>query len=115
MVNADRVLPYVACASGCASSGTSADAFINNRYNGAFTRFWLNSQAAEDDPLRGLVVKTIAGLKAAGYDQVPELHGPDAATAMLFAAAAGIQEPQPVYDSNAQDPQCIPGQVDPQS
>lgn len=63
--------------SGCRSDQTSADAFINNRYNGALTRFLLNTVKA--NPMRTML-EQYALLRSAvangGYAQVPQIEGP---------------------------------------
>jgi hypothetical protein len=63
--------------SGCRSDQTSADAFINNRYNGALTRYMVD--AFSKTPM-GVVSAVHAQAKAAilsgGYSQESQLEGP---------------------------------------
>jgi hypothetical protein len=62
--------------SGCKSSQTSEDAYINGRYNGACTYYLL--QELRKNPkakLTDVVIRMDAAVKAAGYDQVPGLEG----------------------------------------
>lgn len=64
--------------SGCRSDQTSADAYINGRYNGALTRFMVD--AFEKNPL-GIVSTVHAGARqailAGGYSQESQLEGPE--------------------------------------
>jgi hypothetical protein len=63
--------------SGCRSDQTSADAFINNRYNGALTRYFVNE--VTQSPGRKLA-EVHAAAKAAilsgGFTQESQLEGP---------------------------------------
>lgn len=65
--------------SGCREDQTSADAYINNRYNGALTYYLLQSLKAGEAtlPLTTLVTNIGNRLGQDGYDQQPQLHGPD--------------------------------------
>ena len=73
--------------SGCRNDQTSADAFINNRYNGAFSYYALAE--LKKDPrrtLNDLHNAYVAAVKAGGYAQVPQLEGPqERISAPLFA------------------------------
>jgi len=98
-------LPNVALISGCRSDQTSADAFIEGRYNGAMTYFLLQTLRAQDGPnvpLTTLVPRVQSALKTAGYDQVPQLSGPPSETRMTF-----LQSQAPVGDRSGltQSPQ----------
>ena len=62
--------------SGCRSDQTSADAYINNRYNGAFTFCWLKSKDLRDD-YKEWGDKTIYKVHQHGFEQVPTLEGPE--------------------------------------
>jgi len=71
-------LPNIALISGCRSDQTSADAYINGRYNGAFTYYFiqiLRSPNGLKTPLSDLVPKVQAALQAADYEQIPQLSG----------------------------------------
>jgi hypothetical protein len=65
--------------SGCREDQTSADAFFNNRFNGALTFYLLQSLRAGEGalPLTTLVANVGNRLSQAGYEQQPQLHGPD--------------------------------------
>jgi hypothetical protein len=80
-------LPNVALMSGCESDQTSADAYINGRYNGAFTYFLLQTLKAQGGltvPLTALVTKVQAALQENRYVQVPQLSGPPSEVARTF-------------------------------
>jgi hypothetical protein len=64
--------------SGCKDSQTSADAFINGRYNGALT-YYLIKAHKEDRNASWVDVhtKTLKYLLSNGYDQTPQLSGPE--------------------------------------
>ena len=62
--------------SGCRSDQTSADALINNRYNGAFTYFWLKAMDTRKT-YREWIVDTAQGLLINEFEQVPTLEGPE--------------------------------------
>lgn len=70
-------LPNISLLAGCQSSQTSADAYINNRFNGAFTYFFLQKLNSSDTetPLEKLVPQVSIALHAAGYTQTPQLSG----------------------------------------
>lgn len=77
----------VALISGCRSNQTSADAFINGRYNGACTYFLIqelnkNSKATLAEVLLGLD----ASIGAAHYEQVPGVEGSAAIVNTAFLA-----------------------------
>jgi hypothetical protein len=60
--------------SGCGEQQTSADAFINGRYNGAFTYYWLKTL----DPKLNYadwIIRLNSYLPCSDYDQKPELEG----------------------------------------
>jgi uncharacterized caspase-like protein len=65
--------------SGCREDQTSADAYIDNRYNGALTYYLLQSLKAGEDKLAltTLIANVGNRLGQAGYEQQPQLHGPD--------------------------------------
>jgi hypothetical protein len=62
---------------GCRDTQTSADAFINGRYNGALTFALVQAMRKSGGPLtyRGLHDRAIAELKKRKFDQVPQLEG----------------------------------------
>lgn len=60
---------------GCQEDQTSADAYIENGYQGAFTYFWLKAWKREFT-YQQWVDETVRLIKAnGGYDQVPMLNG----------------------------------------
>jgi hypothetical protein len=64
--------------SGCQSNQTSADAYIDNRYNGALTYYLLQALKAEGGdkaPLTKIVATTNASLRANRYEQEPQAEG----------------------------------------
>ena len=60
--------------SGCRDNQTSADAYIDGRYNGAFTWAWLKSFSPEMTYKEWLNA-TVYALYKAKYEQVPTLEG----------------------------------------
>lgn len=66
--------------SGCRDNQTSADAFINGTYNGAFTYYFCKHiRDAQGVITRTELLKRLrASLKHEGYDQVPQLECPAA-------------------------------------
>jgi len=74
IVNAD--LPELLI-TGCRDTQTSADAFINGRYNGALTYGLVNAIRTAKGKLtyRELHDRTMAALKQKKFDQVPQLEG----------------------------------------
>jgi len=62
---------------GCRDSQTSADAYIGKNYNGALTWNLVAAIKAGKGRLtyRDLHARTVAGLKAGDFDQVPQLEG----------------------------------------
>jgi hypothetical protein len=74
-VTKNQVLNHIVF-SGCKSNQTSADAFIDGRYNGAFTYFWLRSMDIKKT-YRQWIDDTIYKLYVHGYEQIPTLEGPD--------------------------------------
>jgi hypothetical protein len=63
--------------SACASNELSADALINNRYNGAFTHYLINNLAkyGESQPMNKIIEFVNTDLNKNGYDQNPESEG----------------------------------------
>lgn len=74
VVNVD--IPEILIA-GCRDSQTSADAYIAKSYNGALTYHLVAALAAAKGKLsyRDLHARTAASLKAARFDQIPQLEG----------------------------------------
>ena len=109
-------LPNVALLAGCASNQTSADAYIDGRYNGAMTYELLRVLRTNPSaPLTQVIADVDGDMAGDGYDQRPELSGPPTQTALRFL---GVQPPTgstpaPAYDPDAQDGECVPGQPDP--
>ena len=78
-----------ALVSGCRSDQTSADAVFDGRYNGALTYHLLEAlgdAGCRRLPLAKLVPEVVERLGKRGYDQVPQLRGPDALTQRAFLA-----------------------------
>ena len=63
--------------SACQSHQLSADAYIENRFNGAFTHYLLKNlrKFGENTPLRLLIKKVQKDLSQNGYDQDPSVEG----------------------------------------
>lgn len=62
--------------SGCKFDETSADAFINGRYNGAFTYYFLKVLDADlDKPLTVVVKNVNEQLRLSSFDQTPQAEG----------------------------------------
>lgn len=72
--------------SGCRNDQTSADAYINGRYNGAFTHFAINElKKSPKASLAAVHAAYLNDLKTGGYTQEPQLEGPqDRVTSPLF-------------------------------
>lgn len=80
-------LPNIALISGCRSDQTSADAYINGRYNGAFTYYLLQALKAPhglQTPLTALIPKVQAALHQDHYTQIPQLSGPPTEVSRAF-------------------------------
>jgi poly-D-alanine transfer protein DltD len=63
--------------SACQSHQLSADAYIENRFNGAFTHYLLKNLANNgfNKNLQEIVSKVHADLSKNGFDQIPEFEG----------------------------------------
>ena len=63
--------------SGCASNQLSADAYINNRFNGAFTHYLIKnlSQYGQDASMQDIVKFVNIDLMENDYDQNPQSEG----------------------------------------
>ncbi|WP_426996371.1 caspase family protein [Pseudarthrobacter sp. N5] len=60
----------------CRSDQTAADAYLDGRYNGAFTYNFVKSVQADGARGRAEILKIVTkGLKAGGFDQVAQLEG----------------------------------------
>jgi hypothetical protein len=73
--------------SGCRKDQTSADAYINSRYNGALTFYLLQalrSPAGGTSVLTDLVADIKGRLTQGAFDQEPQLRGPDEILARAF-------------------------------
>lgn len=72
---------------GCRSDQTSADAFINSRYNGALTHYFVKSlQAGASRPLAQLHAEAKQAILTNGYTQESQLEGPaNLLTGQLFS------------------------------
>lgn len=65
----------VSLISGCQSDQTSADAFIDNDYNGALTYYFCNElRKAEGEITRGLLIERIKRRLKNSYEQIPQLE-----------------------------------------
>jgi phospholipase C len=85
------VMTNIALMAGCHSNQTSADAFIDGRYNGAFTYYLLKvlqGLGGLKKPLTGVIVNVQTTLKTASYAQVPQLSGPPTEVARTFLQAS---------------------------
>lgn len=61
---------------GCKANQTSADAYFNGRYNGAFTYYFVKTMKATKNKLsRKTVVQKIRKAMKKQFDQVPQLEG----------------------------------------
>lgn len=63
--------------SACQSHQLSADAYIDNRFNGAFTHYLLKNLASgnADKNLQEIITQVHADLSKNGFDQIPEFEG----------------------------------------
>ena len=63
--------------SACASHELSADAYINNRYNGAFTHYLIKNllQYSDSKNMQAIIKLVNMDLDKNGYDQNPEIEG----------------------------------------
>jgi hypothetical protein len=63
--------------SACASHELSADAYINNRFNGAFTHYLIKNllQYSDSKSMQAIVKLVNMDLDKNGYDQNPESEG----------------------------------------
>jgi metacaspase-1 len=77
--------------SGCKSDQESADAMFAGRANGALTYYLLNALATPKglrQPLSKLVPEVGKQLRAHGYSQDPQLHGPNSLKTLPFLGLA---------------------------
>lgn len=78
----------VALISGCQSNQTSADAYINGRYNGACTYYLLQElRRGVVEPLPTLVANMNAALRTARYEQIPGVEGASDIQSRAFLAS----------------------------
>ena len=69
--------------SGCRDDQTSADAYINNQWQGAFT--WAYSQLIKPDLTWADIYQSVISLLSSqGFDQVPQLNGAQIDTRPIF-------------------------------
>jgi len=63
--------------SACASHELSADAYINNRFNGAFTHYLIKNlmQYSDSKTMQAIIQLVSMDLDKNGYDQNPEVEG----------------------------------------
>jgi hypothetical protein len=76
-LNAEPIPLHGALLSGCASHQLSADAYINNRFNGAFTHYLIKnlSQYGQDANMQDIVKYVNIDLMNNDYDQNPQSEG----------------------------------------
>jgi len=76
-LSAEPIPLHGALLSGCASHQLSADAFINNRFNGAFTHYLIKnlSQYGQDASMQDIVKYVNMDLMDNDYDQNPQSEG----------------------------------------
>ncbi|MBU1663973.1 MAG: caspase family protein, partial [Gammaproteobacteria bacterium] len=76
---------------GCRSDQTSADAFINGTYNGAFSYYFCHHMRASNGQLsrKELLARIRASLRHGGYSQVPQLE-----TEATVRAARALTAPE---------------------
>jgi hypothetical protein len=76
-LSAEPIPLHGALLSGCASHQLSADAYINNRFNGAFTHYLIKnlSQYGEDASMQDIVKFVNIDLMDNDYDQNPQSEG----------------------------------------
>jgi len=76
-LSAEPIPLHGALLSGCASHQLSADAYINNRFNGAFTHYLIKnlSQYGQDASMQEIVKYVNIDLMANDYDQNPQSEG----------------------------------------
>jgi hypothetical protein len=64
----------------CRADQTAADAFLEGRYNGAFTYNFIKAIRGDGTLGRADILKLVSkGLRAGGFDQVAQLEGTTAA------------------------------------
>jgi hypothetical protein len=76
-LSAEPISLHGALLSGCASHQLSADAYINNRFNGAFTHYLIKnlSQYGQDASMQDIVKYVNMDLMDNDYDQNPQSEG----------------------------------------
>ncbi len=71
----------------CRSDQTAADAFIEGRYNGAFTYNFVKALMGDGTVARADILKQVSkGLKSGGFDQIAQLEGSTAARKAAWGA-----------------------------
>ncbi|MGO4143783.1 caspase domain-containing protein [Paenarthrobacter sp. YAF11_1] len=71
----------------CRSDQTAADAFIEGRYNGAFTYNFVRALTGDGTVARADILKQVSkGLKSGGFDQIAQLEGSTAARKAAWGA-----------------------------
>jgi hypothetical protein len=76
-LSAEPIPLHGALLSGCASHQLSADAYINNRFNGAFTHYLIKnlSQYGQDASMQDIIKYVNIDLMHNDYDQNPQSEG----------------------------------------
>lgn len=86
MVKAAKLSAPVLMAA-CRSDQTAADAFIEGRYNGAFTYNFVKALMGDGTVARADILKQVSkGLKSGGFDQIAQLEGSTAARGAAWGA-----------------------------
>jgi hypothetical protein len=82
------VRPNVTLISGCKDNQTSADAWFNDRANGALSYYLLELLHGKTPvPLKAMIESVRKNLKTDGFDQIPQLEGPAKLLARTFLGA----------------------------
>ena len=105
---------------GCSDSELSYDAYIDNRYNGAMTRYAINAiranRAVTFNEFYNLLRQA---LPSDEYPQTPQLEGTDANKSRVLFEPLPVEEPvpepepepvpEPQPEPEPESPGCLPG------
>lgn len=88
---------------GCRDNQTSADAWIDGTYNGAFTYHLVKTieKVGVKADLREIEKNLSAELKKGHFSQEPQFEGPDGAATLFGEKPEGIESPQRESDTTA--------------